>query len=663
MSSVIIASNPLASKTSNYINKYQQAVNQSVERISSGKKINSASDSPSETGYISRLRSAIMSYRKLNDNLQDSISMLQTADSAMSGTSGILSVLQTIREKAVQSQNVTLNSQDRQNLQQEVEDLVNELDEIASSTEFNTKKLLNGEMGAKLSGSDSALAGYATDAVESSSYYFTDIAGATKHLVTADNAPAGSASLTNPNYDYTSSLGISGSVTLSTSASTATGEYELIFSNSSDFKVYNNGTGVVTASGSAGTEFSLNGMGITIEDDGTYAEGYKYNFSTTSGSNTLTAIDEGNRGTTAATTLTSAIWGEDAMLNSHFDIKFQYDSGELRYAAFDSSGDRMGSWTASGDEFQAYESSKLNGSKFTFSSADAGIGDTWRVDFANYSALSSAGGTITIGNGDSSFSVSYTGDDRLSDIAASINSSGSGVASASLDTDSGSSIFNIEAAGYGEEGRLSMLDSAGNFVSALGLTEKAGTGEDASLKHEGQIYESASGYFYDIADNIVFEVAHEADLDSGYVSVTDKSMLQYTSANGDGDSVSVFIRDLTASGLGLLSADGRHQLDLTTDNGSQSAIASIDEKMDIVSSEASKVGSLVNSLSTRTGLVSDMYAGFESNLSIHEDTDFPRETANYYAAVAGRDAALAMSAQANLVPSRVLMLLGITDSK
>ncbi len=147
-----------------------------------------------------------MSNKQLSDNLQDNISMLQTADYAITGTGGISSILATIRERAIQAQNTTLTSQDKQNIQQEIEDLIDELDDVATTTEFNTKKLLNGELGATLTSSDSGLAGYATDRISSDSYHFTDILGATKHLYDADNAPSGTTDITGSDYDYSKNI-------------------------------------------------------------------------------------------------------------------------------------------------------------------------------------------------------------------------------------------------------------------------------------------------------------------------------------------------------------------------------------------------------------------------------------------------------------------------
>jgi flagellin len=662
MSGITIASNIPAGKSALYVNRYQDAVNKSIERLSSGKKVNSASDAPGEIGYINRFRSAIESTKRLNENLQDNISMLQTADYSLSGSGGISSVIATIREKVVEAQNITLSSQDKQNLQQEIEDLIKEVDDIATTTEFNTKKLLNGAMGASFATSSSDIDGYAVDRVESNSYHFENITGATMHEFTAGTAPSGSSDITGADYDYTKTLGVTGTVTHDGTAATVDGRYEILFTSSSEFDIYNNSTGVKTASGTTGNEVTVDGVGITVGTDGTYAQDYKLNFSLSATETAFATIEEGNRGASASTSLAGAVWGSDAMMNSYFDIKFDYDNGTLKYAAFDSEDNRMGSWVASGSEFEAYDSSNLNGSKFTFTSADAGIGDVWRVQFGTYTGLNSAGGTFTVGNADDSFSVSYTGDDRLSDVISTFNSVSSGVATAELDTSSESDIFTIKSDEYGEEGRLSLRDSTGDFISTLSMTETSGSGEDAQLEYEGRTYDSSDGFFRDIEDNVVFQVAHESDVDEAYVSVSDTTLHQATNINGP-DGIDIFIRDMTAKALGLENADGSYGIDITTSEGADEALAKIDSIQDTVSYEASKIGSLVNRLSSHTFMLSDMNTQYESTLSRHEDTDITEETTNYFESIAGRDAASAMYAQANLQPQRVMELLGLLGSK
>jgi len=654
MSGTQIASNTIASKSTLYLNRYQEAVNRSIERISSGKKVNSASDAPSEIGYINRFKSAINSTKMLNNNLQDNISMLQTADYAISGTGGISSLLSMIRERVVESQGIALSAQDKQNLQQEIEDIIKEIDEVASGTEFNTKKLLNGAMGAKVVSSDSNLDGYALRKVDSDSFHFENVKGATKHELNSSTAANGVTDLTGADLDYTKSLGVSGTFTLDGSAATTDGNFEMVFTSSSQFDIYNNATGVKTASGSIGNEFNVAGVGVTLASDGTYAKDYKFNFQLTNGSNALTDVEEGNRGTSGGITLAAGTWGDDSMMNSHFDVGFEHRDGGLKYAAFDPEGNRMGEWVASGSEFKAYEDSKLNGSTFTFTSGDAGVGDKWRIGFGVYTAVDKNGGSLSVENRDKGVSVSYTGSDRLSEFTSNFNSLADGIAEAEYKDGK----LTITADDYGEDERLSLYGDSGNLKTALSITEKSGSGTDATMDHDGKAYESSDGYFRDIKDGMVFEVANDADIDSAYASVSNTSLHQAMNINGP-DGIDLFIRDMSSDALGLKRGDGTLLIDVTKSGGGAEALSKIDSALDVVSSEATKVGSLINTLSSHTGFLEDVNAQYGSVLENHERADIPEETAKYFESTAMRDAAAAMTAQANLQPQRVLELLGL----
>lgn len=221
------------------------------------------------------------------------------------------------------------------------------------------------------------------------------------------------------------------------------------------------------------------------------------------------------------------------------------------------------------------------------------------------------------------------------------------------------SILNIKAEDYGEEAKISMYDSSGDFISTLGMAEDADTGNDASLDYNGQTYESSTGYFYDIEDNVVFEVANGAEIDSGYVNVTDKTYSQPTNINGGSEGVSIFLRDLSPSGLGLIAADGSYAVDVTTASGAQEAVTLVDSITDTVSGEATKIGSLINSLDYHVSFLDNIENEYRGNLSLHEDTDFAEETTNYYEATVLRDTAASMVAQANLVPERVMQLFWV----
>ncbi len=116
----------------------------SIQRLSSGLRINSAKDDAAGLAISERFTTQIRGLNQAARNANDGISLAQTAEGAMSGAGNIL---QRVRELAVQSANATNSASDRQALQQEVTQLVTELDRIAQTTEFNGSRLLDGTFG------------------------------------------------------------------------------------------------------------------------------------------------------------------------------------------------------------------------------------------------------------------------------------------------------------------------------------------------------------------------------------------------------------------------------------------------------------------------------------------------------------------------------------
>ncbi len=114
----------------------------SLEKLSSGLRINHASDDASGLAISEKLRGQISGLKRAAMNAQDGISMLQTAEGAMGE---VHSILQRMRELAVQASNGIYTTNDRKYIQDEVDQLKAEINRISASTEFNTKKLLNGD--------------------------------------------------------------------------------------------------------------------------------------------------------------------------------------------------------------------------------------------------------------------------------------------------------------------------------------------------------------------------------------------------------------------------------------------------------------------------------------------------------------------------------------
>ena len=112
-----------------------------LEKLSSGFKINRAGDDAAGLSISEKMRGQIRGLDMAQKNAQDSISLIQTAEGALNETH---SILQRMRELAVQSSNDTNVDADRTALQKEVDALTSEIDRIGNNTEFNTQKLLNG---------------------------------------------------------------------------------------------------------------------------------------------------------------------------------------------------------------------------------------------------------------------------------------------------------------------------------------------------------------------------------------------------------------------------------------------------------------------------------------------------------------------------------------
>jgi len=643
-----------ALKANNDIYSFSKAVNNSIEKISSGKKINSAEDAPSEISFTSRFQNEIRSTRQLITNMQDLISMYQTADYAITGSNGISNILSSIREKVVYASSGTLASQDIQNTQSEIENLIDEISAITTSTEFNTKKLLNGNFGASITTDSTDITAYSYGGIPEAGYYhLTDVKGASYHEIQNTNQPN---PITGTLTDYTAELGTLGTVSTSGTASSS-GSYEVIFNSSNSFDIYDNSTGTFVTSTTTDTVFTIDGLNITISSGGTYADNYKIHFDTLSGSSTLTVFGEGSRGDSATFSLTNANWSTDAMLDDKFHIKFDFDGGELKYNVFDSDFNQMGNWVTAGATFNSYSDSKLAGSSFDFDINNPGKNDIWTVAFGTFLSLNSSGGTFSISDKDETILVNWSGKDRLSDIANRINSQSSKIVDASFIMENGNTYLKVESKTLGSEGRLKITDETGNFVSTLGLTGIENTGDDASFYLNGEKYISGDGKFYNIIDNTKIEVANKAEDSSVVLNIIDNTSNAPMNIYG-GNIKKVYIQDITPEALGLKNSDGTYEIDITDEKGREEAFAKVDNAIATVNKEASRVGSNINTIDYHIDSLMNRNVAKEKALSNHMDTGIAKETTKLSLAQLRLNSASAMSAQANLIPQRVLMLLG-----
>ena len=128
------------------LNKVNQEMEKAMEQLSSGKRINSASDDAAGLSIATRMESQVRGLHQAMRNAADGQSMVDTAEGAMDEIS---SMLQRMRELSLQSASDTMNADDRVNLNAEIDQLIAEIDRVTDTTTFNGKNLLDGTAGSQ----------------------------------------------------------------------------------------------------------------------------------------------------------------------------------------------------------------------------------------------------------------------------------------------------------------------------------------------------------------------------------------------------------------------------------------------------------------------------------------------------------------------------------
>ncbi len=143
---MVVQHNMAAANTNRQLGLVQGSLSTSTEKLSSGYKINRAADDAAGLAISEKMRSQIRGLDQASTNAEDGISTVQIAEGALNE---VHSMLQRINELATQASNDTNTSQDRADLQLEVDQLVSEIDRVQSTTQFNSMNLLDGSFTGK----------------------------------------------------------------------------------------------------------------------------------------------------------------------------------------------------------------------------------------------------------------------------------------------------------------------------------------------------------------------------------------------------------------------------------------------------------------------------------------------------------------------------------
>jgi flagellin len=208
--------NIAALNTHRQLSSASSAQGKSMEKLASGLRINKAGDDAAGLAISEKMRGQIRGLDQASKNAQDGISLIATAEGALNETHDIL---QRMRELGVQAGNDTATTEDRQKIQDEMNQMRQEIDRIANTTEFNKKKLLNGDIAKTVTDSGTNAASFAdnkyntTGSTEAGVYNVTFTSAATKAGVN-QTAPAANSLDNTTVADATTALGLTSSITI-----------------------------------------------------------------------------------------------------------------------------------------------------------------------------------------------------------------------------------------------------------------------------------------------------------------------------------------------------------------------------------------------------------------------------------------------------------------
>ena len=647
----------------NLSNQIKQ-ISESSERLSSGKRVNSASDDPSVIGTISKLNAQVSSIHKGLLNGSQAIVLSQTAESGLSEINDLLSM---IRALAVQASGSTLTAADRTTLQVEVDAYLTEIDTITTTTKFNDIKLLDGT-----TASASFNIGSASDSSLSISLVDSDSV-ALNLSATSGVSEFTSGRVTSFNYSTNlavndilingeNALAATLTSNLSSGNNTAKALATAINANSSSHgavaTAFNSLTSSVISSLSMSNTFTINTNTISVQ---------------TSLANLVAEINQEAAGVTALLNSDNSIalsntTGNDIVIagNAPGDAGFTAGTylGYLKLANNDSSFVKIEANT------------KANG----YTSNQGNIDDLARFGFNEIDSSTQISSDLVSTN-----TLTSSHDIKINDTAVGASTSSSAAAKA-VAINAISTSTNVTAAGYnlvtvdvnnsetsGGASNISINGNAINFSSAstLALTvtaiNNAAIGDIvAAANSSGELeLTSSSG-----ADIVIAHAGSAGAFFDGHTdatgatigvgsSVTFKGQLLLTHSSTDtikisGDDVAEIGMQAQAS---TSSPSAGSTISVSSATNAASALTKIDTAIDTIANTRSKFGSVENRIEHRMNNLTTVQFASISRLSKIEDADFALETAKFTKAQIISKAASSMLAQANASADVLLRLV------
>ena len=261
---MVVKNNMSAMNTLNTLNKNTNALKKSLEKVSSGMKINSAADDASGYAISERMRVQIRSLDQANQNAQNGGSMMKVAEGAVSST---VEILKTLKEKAVNAANDTNTDADRATIQKELDQSIDQINDNANVT-FNGQYLVDGSHNKKTTATTTAMTNQSLSTDTASTTALTALKARNGDDLNIHSTDTVTVSFVKDGKTYTSSMQV-GSKSLGEAitslATDSDGNAAIKFestSNTSLIGVDGSGNNVYTASGQSGLTLNSTASGI-----------------------------------------------------------------------------------------------------------------------------------------------------------------------------------------------------------------------------------------------------------------------------------------------------------------------------------------------------------------------------------------------------------------
>ena len=641
-------------------------ITEATERLSSGKRVNTASDDPSVIGPIARLNSKILSVSKGIQNGGDAKVLSQTADGALSQITNLLS---RIRELAVQGGNTTLTSADRTTLQVEVDAYLAEIDSLTKITNFNTIKLLDGS-----TSKVSFIVGDSKDSQIDITLTKTDstalgLSGAsgvkefTSGRVTAFNY---STNLVASDIKINSQNALAATLTsnLSSGNNTATALVTAINANSNTHGATATGFNKLNSAAinnlTMSNTFTINGDAISVQ---------------TSLTDLVTEINQEASGVTATlnsdnTITLSNTTGNDIAIAGNAPADAGFTAGTyLGYIKLEN---------VDGTFVKIEAMTKANG----YASNSGNIDDLARFGFNEVDTTTQIRSDLVTTN-----ALTTSHDIKINDITIGASSSSSAAAKAIAINDvststnvtaSGDNLVTFSTINYSEASSVgSKISINGNAINFSSVTNAAGAISAINSASIGDIIASSNS-----AGELQLASASGADItvaQSGTLGVFNEGYIDATGSTISLNSTRTFkgqiILTHTAGDIIKISGDNVNELgfqaqasssasvpgsiiSVSSSTNATSALTSIDTAIDTIANTRAIFGAAENRIDHKISNLLNVRNTSATRLSQIEDADFALETAKLTKAQIMSQAASSMLAQANAGADVVLKLVG-----